>query len=199
MGLPDTAPDTNDALTSGVLPIICHLIAAEPGCQVVDLGATSTDNCTLFSLNRTRVYIDTSRDNLRARVIESGDLDSDEVDRFLQQLPDAIDVILFWDLLDYLPLETIKEFMKDVSGLMQPGGLAYILASRQRYISSAPAIIDVVQEDTLRFHYDAPFNKEAPQYAPKKLEQYMPGFVLEKLYLLQNGVQEHLFVFEGLD
>jgi hypothetical protein len=26
----------------------------------------------------------------------------------------------------------------------------------------------------------------------------MPGFRIEKLYLMQNGVQEHLFVFEGI-
>lgn len=199
MGLPDSALDADDTLTSGILPIVCHLIAAEPGCQVVDLGAASTGNCAWFSASGARVFIDTSRNSLRGRVIENGEVDAPELDKFLDHFPGAIDVLLFWDLLDYLPLETIKLLMNQISRRMQPGGLAYVLASRQRRIAATPAIIDVVREDVLRFHHDEPQSKEAPQYAPKKLEQHMPGFVLEKLYLMQNGVQEHLFVFEGLD
>lgn len=199
MGLPDSALDDDDTLTSGVLPIVCHLIAAEPGCRVVDLGAASTGNCAWFSSNGARVFIDTSRDSLRARVVENGEVDARELDKLLGHFPEGIDVVLFWDLLDYLPLETIKLLMTRLSRLMQPGGLAYVLASRQQRIAATPAIIDVVREDMLRFHQGAPLNREAPQYAPKKLEQHMPGFVLEKLYLMQNGVQEHLFLFEGFD
>jgi len=199
MGLPDAALDSGDALTSGILPIICRLVAAEPGCRVVDLGAASTGNCAWLSANGARVFIDTSRDGLRARVCGDGDVDPGALDELVGHFPDEIDVVLFWDLLDYLPVEAIKPLMRRISGMMQPGGLAYVLVSQQRMIPDAPAVIEVVREDLLRFVHPAPSNKKAPQHAPKKLEQYMPGFALEKLYLLQNGVQEHLFVFEGLD
>jgi len=199
MAIPDSIDDTDEYLRSGLIPIICQLIANEPGCNVVDLGMATTNNSAIFSANGARVFIDTSDHNLRGRVLEGTDLDSAEIDALLSHCPDAVDVVLFWDILDYMSLESLKKIMMPLSRIMRPGGLAYALASRQRYMCNAPAIIDVVREDLLHFHYSGPADTEAPQYAPKQFEQQMPGFVVEKLYLMQNGVQEHLFLFEGLD
>jgi len=199
MGLPGQGADCGDDLTTGILPIVRGLIATEPNCNVVDLGVGAIGNCALLSANGARVFIDTTPDSLRARVLRREDIDSREIAKLIARFPQPIDVILFWDLLNYLSLDKIEELMKQLSEVMRPGGLAYVMLSRQRHIPATPAVIDFVSEDLLRFHYNTALKAEAPQYAPKKLEQRMPGFVLEKLYLLQNGVQEHLFLFEGLD
>lgn len=197
--LPDSNPDSGEHLNTGLLPIICRMIAAEPGCNIVDLGAVSTGKCAFFSMNGSRVFIDTSGNSLRAHVVRGGDINEYVIDRLLAQFPAAIDVILFWNLVDYLSLDAIKPLMQGVSRRMRRGGLAYIMASRLPYIPRAPAVIDVVGENVLRFQSDTSLTTSAPEYAPKKLEQAMPGFVLQKLYLLQNGIQEHLFRFEGTD
>lgn len=199
MSVPNSVVETEGDLTSGVLPMICQLLSQEPDCNVVDLGAASTGNCMVLSRNGARVYIDTSDDSLRARIAEHNQLNAADIDNLLARCPTPIDVLLFWDLLDYLPLDNIKQAAQRFSKVMRPGGLLYVLMSRQRYISDNPALIEMVREDRLRFLHEGNEEREAPQYAPKQLEQCMPGFILEKLYLLQNGVQEHLFLFEGFD
>lgn len=199
MGVPSSIVESGAELTSGILPMVCHLLSQNPDCNVVDLGAVSTDNCMMFSRNGARVYVDTSDDSLRSKVAGRNELDVADVDDLVDRCPTPIDVLLFWDLMDYLSLDTIKRVMGRLSGVMRPGGVLYTMASRQRRIPDTPALIEMVREDCLRFVHNDDAERDAPQYAPKQLEQRMPGFVLEKLYLLQNGMQEHLFVFEGLD
>lgn len=199
MGVPGSILESEDGLTSGMLPMVCRFLEQEGDCNVVDLGATSIDNCMLFSRFGARVYVDTSPASLRSRVVLYNELTEADIDNLIDRCPKPIDVLLFWDLMDYLSLENIKYVMSRLSGEMRPGGVLYTLASRQRFIPDSPAVIEMLREDCLRFLNDDPEQREAPQYAPKQLEQRMPGFVLDKMYLMQNGMQEHLFLFEGLE
>lgn len=197
MSLPDyVAEYSTEELTSGLLPIVCGLIRQEQGCNVVDLGTASMENCMRFSRNGARVYLDTSGNSLRSKVMKRNEVDSSDIDDILAYCPDAVDVLLFWDMLDYLNIESIELLMRRFGEVMRPGGLLYAMVSQQFRIPVEPALIDVLDEGRLRFQ-TGPVEREGPHYAPKQLEQRMPGFRIEKLYLMQNGVQEHLFLFEG--
>lgn len=197
MALPDYVADYTEELRSGILPIVCRLIHEERGCNVVDLGSASTENCMRFSRSGARVYMDTSGGSLRSKVLQSSELGTSDIDELLAYSPDAIDVLLFWDMLDYLSVDSIGRLMHRFGDVMRPGGLLYAMVSQQFRIPVEPALIDVLEADRLRFQF-GPLDREGPHYAPKQLEQWMPGFRIEKLYLMQNGVQEHLFLFEGM-
>lgn len=197
MSLPEKIDEYDEELTSGILPMICQMVREEPGCNLVDLGTSSTDNCMIFSRAGARVYIDTSRKNLRSEVVLNNNLEPADIDEVFAYCPEAIDVLLFWNILDYLSLEAIDHLMRRISGVMRPGGLLYAMVSQQFYVPVHPASIDIVDDNRLHFRY-GPLEQEGPHYAPKLLEQHMPGFRIEKLYLMQNGVQEHLFLFEGI-
>ena len=198
MSLPEQIDEFDEELTSGILPMVCQMVREEPGCNLVDLGASSTDNCMLFSRAGARVYLDTSRKNLRSEVVLNTELGPADVDEVFAYCPESIDVLVFWNILDYLSLDFIEPLMRRISGVMRPGGLLYAMVSQQYYVPSQPASIDIVEENRLHFRH-GPLDRQGPHYAPKQLEQLMPGFRIEKLYLMQNGVQEHLFVFEGTE
>lgn len=198
LSIPDQLDELGEEFTSGILPIICRRVGAQPGCNLVDLGTSSTDNCMTFSRAGARVFIDTSRKNLRSEVTLKSDLAPADIDEVFNYCPEAIDVLLFWNILDYLSLEAVDHLMKRISGVMRPGGLLYAMVSQQYCIPTHPASIDIVAEDRLNFR-SGPLDREGPHYAPKLLEQHMPGFRIEKLYLMQNGVQEHLFLFHGTE
>lgn len=196
MSLPDQVDEYDEELTSGLLPMVCQLVREEPGCNLVDLGASSTDNCMHFSRAGARVFMDTSRRNLRSEVVLNRELSPADIDEVFAYCPDAIDVLLVWNILDYLPLAAVEHLLRRISRVMRPGGLLYAMVSQQFHIPVHPATIDIVEENRLRFRH-GPLEKDGPHYAPKQLEQLMPGSRIEKLYLMQNGVQEHLFLFEG--
>lgn len=197
MALASKLVDYDEELTSGILPMIYEMIRGRPGCDVVDLGAASTDNLMLFSRNGARVYIDTSSRSLRSDIALSRTPTAKDLDKLLAYC-EGIDVLILWNVLDYLLLGTVEQLMQRISAVMRPGGLLYAMVSHKRYIPVLPALIDIIADDRLRFRH-GPLELEGPHYAPKQLEQRMPGFRIEKLYLLQNGTQEHLFLFEGLD
>lgn len=196
MSLADQVDEYDEELTSGLLPMVCRLVREEPGCNLVDLGASSTDNCMHFSRAGARVFMDTSRRNLRSEVVLNRELGPADIDEVFAYSPDAIDVLLLWNILDYLPLAAVEHLLRRIARVMRPGGLLYAMVSQQFHIPVHPATIDIVEENRLRFRH-GPLEKEGPHYAPKQLEQLMPGSRIEKLYLMQNGVQEHLFLFEG--
>jgi hypothetical protein len=150
----------------------------------------------MFTRNGASVYLDTSHESLRSKVVQSDELTTGDIDDLLAYCPEAVDVLLFWDIFDYLSLGTVENLMQRFGEIMRPGGLLYVMVSQQRYIPQEPALIEVIQADRVRFHA-GPLEREGPHYAPKQLEQKMPGFRIEKLYLMQNGIQEHLFLFEG--
>lgn len=199
IGLPKSIANTSDDLTSGILPIVCQQLSEEQGRNLVDLGAAFTGNYEVLSRNGTRVYLDTSDTSLRSRIIEGRELPPAELDALTAFYPGKIDAVLFWDILDHLSLDSIESVMRGFAKLMRRGGLVYAMVTQQLYMPAAPAVIEVIQENLLRFQYDTPIDRQAPQYAPRTLESHMPGFLIDKLYLLQNGVQEHLFLFEGID
>lgn len=197
MSLPQKIGEYDEELTSGILPMICRMVREEPGCNLVDLGTSTTDNCMRFSRAGARVFIDTSCKSLRSEVVVKSDLEREDIDEVFAYCPDAVDVLLFWNILDYISLGAFDHLMRRISGVMRPGGLLYAMVSQQRYIPTLPAAINIIEENRLQFRY-GPLDKEGPHYAPKQLEQRMPGFRIEKLYLMQNGIQEHLFLFEGV-
>lgn len=198
MSLPEQIDEFDEELTSGILPMVYQTVRERPGCNLVDLGASSTDTCMYFSQAGARVYLDTSRKNLRSEVVLNSELGPDDVEEVFAYCPDAIDVLLFWNILDYLSPEFIGDLMRRIRTVMRPGGVLYAMVAQQFYVPNHPASIDVVEENRLHFRH-GPLDRQGPHYAPKQLEQLMPGFRIEKLYLMQNGVQEHLFLFEGAD
>ena len=72
------------------------------------------------------------------------------------------------------------------------GSRLYFLIHHSAEIAETAPAFELELDDVLHYSTDA-CTRAAPRYPPKQLEQLMPGFEIEKLYLMSNGLQEHLF------
>ena len=101
-------------------------------------------------------------------------------------------MVLAWCYFDYLGLDDIKHLFEKLNKYFAKGSRLYFLIQHSPLIPPTAPIFELELDDILRYRSDPP-SFEAPRYAPKQLESIMPGFEIEKLYLMSNGLQEHLF------
>ncbi|NIR32168.1 MAG: class I SAM-dependent methyltransferase [Gammaproteobacteria bacterium] len=103
------------------------------------------------------------------------------------------DVILAWDLLNYLDGATVKAIMTRVARRCRPGTVLFALTFMGREIPSHPGRCRIIGGTRLRIDPGSPQSMRNPRPSPTTLERMMAGFRLRHSFLSQVGVQEYLF------
>jgi hypothetical protein len=162
--------------------------AARP--SVLDLGEVTGDNLAFLSRFRARVSIADLYRSIKTARLEDKLLPSDPPSRF--------DVILMWDLLNYLAPEEIVWVAKSIDRVSKPGAtmLAFLASSRE--IPHRPSVYHIRNEETLICEVQAPRKKEAPRYTEQMLLRLMPGTTVESRFQLRNETVEYLFQYRDL-
>lgn len=170
---------------------------------ILDLGTASTDMLALLGRARCRVEIaDFAHfggiDMLNNAEPGSALIDAANAGISDQPEGDLIDLILCWDLPNYLTLDALSALMNAIGRRARPGAIAHALiyyANREmrdrpaRFIPTADcALIDYETRGT---------NIEAPRYSPEDLQTSMRPFVIDCARLLRNGMQEYQFRLSG--
>lgn len=106
----------------------------------------------------------------------------------------GVDLVLCWDLLNYLSLPAIGSLMDHVGRLMRRGGLVHALVAYGASALPDPPQPIVLREDGwLVRQGDGSGTRPAPRYPTGELQRVMPGYRVERAMLLRNGTQEYLF------
>lgn len=107
---------------------------------------------------------------------------------------ETTDVVLCWDLLNYLERPALAALMSAIRVRLAPGSLvhAFIVYSTP-LMSARPARIVPGDDRRLRFVPQSAAETKAPRYTPDDLARCMPGYTVERAMLLKNGMQEFLF------
>ncbi len=195
-GTPQTA-----TLRSGLLPLIRTRLQETPGSRVLDFGLPTTNKLTYLSQPQTRVFWNNLPeglgDGMRRGFDDEPLTDGELKEFFVTDEQPSFDVILFWDYFDYMTFESVRVLMRQLARHCQHDTWIYFLVSQAADMPPVPADIDLTLDDCLRYTA-LPATRTAPRYAPKVMEEGMPGFHILKLYLLKNGVQEHLFHYKAM-
>lgn len=111
------------------------------------------------------------------------------------RLPEEdVDLILCWDLPNYLTLDALSALMNAIGHRARPGALAHALIfyaepdmqeSPGRFIPTPDGeLMDCSPESRMI---------AAPRYSPEALSKNSGRFVIDRARLLSNGMQEFLF------
>lgn len=181
-----------------MLPLIRARLEESARSRVLDFGLPSTNKLIYLSRCRSSIYWNNFPgglgDWLRNGIEEKSMNRSAFGDFLISGAQEKFDVVLLWDYLDYLRFDLIRELIAQLSPYCKPQCWLYFLISQGAKMPAMPADIDLTLDDSLRYRA-TPLLRTAPRFAPKVLEEGMPGFRIFKLYLLKNGVQEHMFQF----
>jgi hypothetical protein len=163
---------------------------------VLDCGPAQNGTIRLFGQFRCRLDIADIGDGLAA-------LNLEEDARSVRQLAEALlparreeraDVVLCWDLPNYLNRPALAALMESIAARGHPGTFVHALivySTRKMPVRPGRYIPD---EELRLLNVGASLEqRDAPRYSPEDLQLAMPSFTVERAMLLRNGMQEFLF------
>ncbi len=193
-----------DTLRAPLFTTLVSQLRGDKRAVILDLGAPRAGTIAFCSRFPCRLDIADLAPDIEALNSEQ---DSAELARLAEAvLPEArkesADVVLCWDLLNYLRRPALTALMQRVAARSHTGTLVHFLIVYSN--SSMPArpgafspvfSADSQADEDLRL-VNVPATDEectAPGYTPETLGRCLRGYRMERAMLLSNGMQEFLF------
>lgn len=180
--------------TSMALTCVMSRLEDAPRCGILDLGAPVTANVELYARHGSKItfadfhhFYEAQRPNAEsaAGVAES-----------LPATASQVDVILAWDVLNYLSLEEITWLGQSVRSRCAPGALLLALVSCAGPIPATPSIHTIIDEETLRVEANGSPERASPAYSEQALLRSLSGWTVKSRFQLRNSMVEYLFCSE---
>ena len=109
---------------------------------------------------------------------------------------DRFDIVLTWDLFNYLAPAEIESMVLYLSSFCQPGALLLTLISSQPEMPSAPMSFRIVEQDQMIYEMQSSESRPCPRFQARDISKALIGFRVSGSFLLRHGIQEHLFAYE---
>jgi len=172
------------------------------GSRVLDLGPAIGRNVQFLSTFIAKLFIADLYGTIWKEAGSSG-MDRVKLDRILSHdLPPTsqkpIDLILVWDLLNYLDREQVTTLGRHLAGLCRRDSVVLVLLSTQQTIPELPGRYLMLDPETLRYENASKRERRSPGYKEPDLEKLMPAFEVETSYLLRSGIQEYVLTTRSL-
>ena len=167
--------------------------------QVLDLGPSVSANIAYLSQYHSKLYIENLSEsvadlNAAMRVSEARE---QAIASCFQSYGDTqFDVILAWDLFNYLELEALATSMDYLSRYCRHGTRLYALIGIGKQILDSPSRFEIVDDEQLRYGVATVGGRPCPQHSIPDLLRRLPEFVVRRTYLLRNGMQEYVFGYQ---
>jgi len=165
---------------------------------ILDLGPAQPATISLFSQFRCRLDIADI-----GEAISTLD-DGEETPEALRKKAESLlpvrrdeppDLVLCWDLLNYLKPSGLKALMTCIAERGRPGMLAHaLIAYSAPRMPARPNRYAPTDDYRLKVIPTTDQEIDSPRYTPELLGQRLPRYRRERAMLLRNGMQEYLFV-----
>ncbi len=106
------------------------------------------------------------------------------------------DIILVWDLLNYLSLDEIEALIRRLLPNSRPGTFLFALISTQAQIPEEPNLFRIMDRERMIYEPRTQKVRPSPRYHPKDLARLLAPFEISSSFLLRNGIQEYVFVYK---
>jgi SAM-dependent methyltransferase len=168
--------------------------------NVLDLGSAVGSNVEFLSQYGCKLFIEDLYAALSSRtsVGEEGDLAGPDFFSEFLSLPEdtRFDVILSWDLFNYLHRKELVAFSEQLRRYSHKGTLLLSLVSYHKTIPAQPYRFRIKDEQHLIYERRTGADRPSPRLAPAEVTGLLKGFRVDRSFLLKHGIQEYLLVRE---
>lgn len=166
--------------------------------SVLDLGPAVGANLSFLSERfRCRLRIaDLWSSADRGRRIADPDVDPAALMRDLIPAEgEPLDLILGWDLVNYLGKPQIRALAGCLAPACRPGARWFLMALAGQRIPREPLTYELREGGDLVYRDGGgEATRPGPRYRPAEIDEMTPGFSVDRSYLLRHGVQEYLLI-----
>lgn len=186
--------------TSLALNVLYHQLRPDRKYNILDLGPAFGSNVEFFSQFSCKIYIEDLFQTLTSFDFFSPEdgFGYDAVFEYLLPFRNntRFEIVLVWDLLNYLEHEEFRHLIRHLSRFTHSGSLLFALLSTQKHIPEKPINFKIVDSQSLIYETSASVLRPCPQYEQSDLRHLMPNFRVCNSFILRNGMKEYLFVRE---
>lgn len=188
----EVEPDVHRSLA---LAALCEEIRRRK-LTVLDLGSAVGSNVEFLSQFGCKLFIEDLYAALSSRT--DGDVTGPSFFAELLSVPDdtRFDVILAWDLFDYLQRKELAVFAEKLRHYTDRGALLFALISYHKTIPAQPYRFRIKDEQHLIYERRTGAERPSPRLAPAEVTNLLKGFRVDRSFLLKHGIQEYLLVRE---
>ena len=196
---PSALPDETEspaAINAPLFRSVVEPVDSDRRRVVLDLGAACGRTVELLSQYQCRLDIADLSDRLDELNAESTPegLRNTAESLLPANHPETADVVLCWDILNYLNASALTALMSQIAARSRPGTLVHaLIVYAATHMPARPGHYVPLKDCSLVSMPFGPDEREAPRYSPDELKQYLPGYTMERAMLLSNGMQEFLF------
>ena len=169
--------------------------------QVLDLGRAHGPNVEFFSQFSCTFWVADLYRALQSYTLAPAEDEGARLAEVFEELlpyPEdtRFDLILAWDLLNYLRPEQIEAMSHRLASFSKIGTTIFAMIAIHQSIPARPCGFKIV--DAANFDYDSVSDRSrpSPRHKEPDLCRWIPGFEVENTILLRNGLQEYVFVFD---
>jgi hypothetical protein len=163
---------------------------------VLDLGAAHSATIRALGKYRCRLEIVDLADGLDSL---NGEVDPRRIRQRAEALlpqrhGEPTDVVLCWDLINYLNQPALNAVMECIALRCKRGALAHgLVYYSAKAMPERPSTFLPVDDQRIVQHIHPGRERPAPRYTPEDLARCMPRYNVERGRLLRNDMQEFLF------
>ncbi len=191
----ESASDSGPRIySSRALELIRERLEARTRCHVLDLGPAIGDNIEFLGRYRCKLYIEDCAEPPGAAGDAVGEPVAGHGLRSVNA-PASIDVVLAWDLFDYLSPSALSRLGRGLSKVCKPHALLFTLVHTGKQIPARPSRYLLLGDDRIGYSVLDQETRGCPQHHQASLLRHLPGFRLLRSMLLRNGSQEYVFQF----
>jgi len=187
---------TADQFRAPLLASVLERVRDEDSWAILDMASARRSNVAFFSDCGCRLAVADLIDQLVAPEELPGSrqaLDDYLASLLPPTLAGSLNLVLCWDLPDYLPRPSLAALMRVLAPRMRPDGLVHLFVNyAQPRIPAVPCKHEIQSDGSLLRRPRNTALRAAPRYSMAEVERLMPEFAVERGILLKNGLQENL-------
>lgn len=167
---------------------------------ILDLGTATGTNLSFYSQLGCRFQFE-SFDQAVTEFLAGELTESQVLDAFLSSLPSdkKFDVVLFWDLLNYLPKQLIEPVVEKLQSVLKPNALVHMVNFVGSTIPSHPAVFSVSDQYQLTVKTSTARIQPTQRVTTVALLKMFPRFLMVQSYLngegMASGFSEQILCF----
>ena len=195
-----TETETNQQLAAGMVRFrsqafeeISRLMLKQPGFNILELGMPLGMNIDYFSNYSCRLFIENLYTCVNRVPISKIPSQLVSIEYGIFDPEQKLDLILWWDLFDYLKSSQIMSVVDLFRPYTRRGTLLYVLTSDTRMISDQPQCYRLTTENYIEPELPTLQQRDNPRHRPAVLQEWLGSFNLYRSFMLSNGRLEHLF------
>jgi len=165
--------------------------------HILDLGPALGANLEFWSHFLCRLTVEDFYSEYRAGTDAEPEAPRESLIADLLSFDDqtAFDIILAWDLFNYLGPAEIVPLVRRLSRWCRQGTVMFALISSLLHIPTKPSLFRILDRERMTCQARTLETRPCTRHQPRDLARLLAGYEVTCSYLLRNGSQEYLFTY----